>query len=291
MAEDIRIQLEDIYKDVTDEDIRSGKNYVLRRERAAQSLSSLIDDMLADAAEKLTLIAYRYGINPEKFRIASSYNEKMFDEMSDVLDSLEDEILDMTVSYATRCTDDDDDRNLLMLLVLALGKDNKGLRETLDTRLWMFSRDVEAMIAATKAAGYSSTEAVLRIRSSLHAVYTMPEVKKLFGDAQKYAATYIRSRGVKYGNMGSSNSEANNILRFSRTTVQMGWMEYRQREYAEDGAAGYITLRGSSYPCRECDSHVGVHPIDDKADFPPFHANCCCYAVPVYEKGMSELMQ
>lgn len=39
-------------------------------------------------------------------------------------------------------------------------------------------------------------------------------------------------------------------------------------------------FRGSSYPCALCDSMVGFHTLSEDA-LPPYHPNCCCYAVPV----------
>lgn len=291
MANDIKIQLSDIYEPITEKQISDAKRYVLRREQAAIAVSSLIDSLLEDAAENITKIAFRYGIDPKRFQIADSYNKDMFREISDVLDELEEEILDLTLSYSTKCTEDKGNKKLLLLWLASLGKRNRNLRQTLEDRLWIFSRDLEAMIVACKVAGRKASESATRIRQYLHAVYTMPEVKALFKKANEYKPMYIRSRGVKYGNVGSSNSEANNILRFSKTTVQMGWMKELQEEYMQDDAAGYYTLRGSDYLCSLCDSHVGWHPIDDKEDFPPFHPSCACYAVPVYEKDIKSLMQ
>lgn len=291
MAQDIMIQLSDNFEPISNEDIKKAKNYILRRESAARGLSHLIDGLLEDAAEKITLIAYRYGIDPKNFQFTPKYNEKMFEEIGRVLDELEEEILDFTTSYATKCTEDKDNKPLLLLWVLALGRNNQGLRQTLENRLWMFSRDLEAMLVAVKSAGHDSTKAVNRIKSYLHAVYTMPEMKEPFKDPQSYKATYIRTRGVKYGNQGSSNSEANNILRFGRITVQMGWMHHQYERIKDEGAVGFFVGRGSSYPCSLCDSYTGFHQIDDTDAYPPRHGSCCCWAVPVFEKEMETLMQ
>lgn len=289
MAQDIMMQLSDMFEPVTDSDINGAKNYVLRRDSAARGLAHLIDALLADAAEEIARIAYRYGIDTERFEISSSYNDKMMEEMAKVFDDLEEDILDLTCAYATKCTEDKDKKPLLLLWVLALGRNNKGLRKTLEDRLWTFSRDIEAMLVAVKKAGRDLTKAISRIKSYLHAVYTMPEMKTLFSEPNRYKATYIRTQGVKHGNVGSSNSEANNIDRFVKTTVQMAWMHYQHELYEEKGAAGYYVLRGSTYPCDLCDSKVGFHTMDDIDGYPPFHPNCCCFAVPVYEKDINDL--
>ena len=282
MAEDIQIQLLDIYQPISDEDIQSGKRFVLRRESAANGLASLIDSMLADAAANITQIAYRYGVKPTEFQISTIYNPSMFAEISQVLDELEDEILDLTESYSLKCTKNEDKKLWLLPWILALGKGNKGLRRSLEDRLWIFSRDIEAMIAAAMTAKMDVTRAISTIRSNLHTSYQMPGMQAAFARSSLYKAQYIRTHGVKKGNRGSSNSESNNIIRFAKTTVQMAWMRYHHRLYEEQGAAGYYVLRGSTFPCELCDSMTGFHPIDDIDGYPMYHAHCQCFTVPVF---------
>ena len=285
MADTIKIQLSDIYEPITPEDVRTAKNYVLRREQACRGLSSLIDAFLKDAADKITRICYRHGVDPRTFTISSVYNDKMFDEVAAVLDQLEEDILDLVTDYATRCTESERRKASLLPWIALLGRNNKGLRRTLEDRLWVFSRDLEAMIAATRLAKLDVTTAANRIISNLHTVYVMPEVLAAIKSKQPMQATYIKSGGVKHGNVGNSNSEANNIIRFGEITVQMAWMRNLRERYNEEGAAGFIVQRGSTYPCENiCDPHVGFHRIDETEHFPPFHGHCRCFAIPVYKK-------
>mgnify|MGYP006988973890 FL=1 len=78
MANSVYIQLLDIYQPVTDADIQTGKNFVLRRESAANGLASLIDALLKDAAENITRLCYQYNIDPKNFQMSATYNEKLF---------------------------------------------------------------------------------------------------------------------------------------------------------------------------------------------------------------------
>ena len=282
MNGDINIQLLDIYQNPSNEQIRTGKNFVLRRERAANGLASLIDALMADAAARMVQTAYRYGVNPREFQISAQYNEQMFSEMSQVLDELDDEIFDLIESYSTRCTKDEDKKKWLLPWILALGRNGKGLRRSLEDRLWMFSRDIEAMIAAAMTAKMDVTRAISTIRSNLHTVWQMPGMKEAFAHSSLYKAKYIRTHGVKKGNRGNSSSEANNIIRFAKMTVQMAWMRYHHRLYEEQGAAGYYVLRGSTFPCDLCDSMTGFHPIEDTDGYPMYHAHCQCFTVPVF---------
>lgn len=59
--------------------------------------------------------------------------------------------------------------------------------------------------------------------------------------------------------------------------VSAGWSVY---DYLSNrDSVGYHVFRGSSYPCDECDSHVGYHDISDTESLPLFHNHCKCYVV------------
>ena len=290
MAETIKIQLENIYKPIAEEQIRTAKNFVLRRESAANGLRSLVDALMEDAADEITRICYRYSVEPTAFIISPDYNSDMFKEIANVMDRLEDEILDLLEDYSAKCTKDEKKKAPLILWILALGRNNKGLKASLEQRLRTLLRDIEAMIAAARKAGFGTDKAVRLIRNNLHTAYQMPGMAAAFKNHSLFKARNIRYKGVKKGNRGESNSEANNIDRFVKTTVQMAWMHYQHELYEEKGAAGYYVLRGSTFPCDLCDSKVGFHTMDDVEAFPPRHASCCCFTVPVFQKPVEEML-
>lgn len=60
--------------------------------------------------------------------------------------------------------------------------------------------------------------------------------------------------------------------------VSAGWCLYDYESH-KDISKGYFVLRGSSYPCPECDSHVGYHDISDVGGLPLYHNHCKCYVV------------
>ena len=58
------------------------------------------------------------------------------------------------------------------------------------------------------------------------------------------------------------------------------WMYFGWLDASEKGAKGYYVLRGSSYPCDTCQSHVGIfYDIKDEENRPPYHAHCVCFVV------------
>lgn len=270
----------------TKEQIEAAKAFVRQREDFAALLQGRVDEVLAEAAQSVVEICYRYGIDPKRFVISSDYNEEMMSEIADLMDNTEQEILDLIYEYSTRVTDDRDHIGMLAAWVALLGRGERNLMETLDEYLYKTLRDWEAAIAAMGAAKLPVAKAVTRIKTFLHQIYNIPEFKAAFKHWQDFAATYIRSRGIQYGAVGRSNNGSTNVVNMAKRTLQLAWMHELYNEYEESGAIGYLVLRGSDYHCDWCQDVVdaGVHPMDDYESFPPQHPSCACWVLPVYEK-------
>ena len=284
MAESIKIKIDGSqYRLPTQEDITTAKQFILRRDDFARVLVSKIDDSLANAIQEIVSICYKYNVKPEEFVISSEYNAKMMDEISEVMDDLESEIMDYIFEYSTRATSDRDHVNALAAWIALLGRGNRNLQDTLDGYLYKTLKDWEAAIAALRYANVQMADAVTKLKSHLHSIYTMPEIISAFKHANDFKATYIRSRGVMQGGVGLSNNGSTNVTNMARTTLQMAWMRQQGIDFSENGAVGYYQLRGSSYPCETCDNEVGFHDgFEDIFEKPYPHPHCCCYRVPIY---------
>lgn len=283
MASTIRIKIDGTrYRLPKEDDIRSAKDFILRRNEMARALASRVDDILDDMAERIVTICYRYDVDPETFTISTRYNEDMMAEISEVMDDVEERILNLLNEYSTRVTDDKDRIARLLAWMAVLGRGNKNLRDTLDGYLYKTMKDFEAAIAALRALKVTMAQAVIRLKMYKHAIYVMPEVLAAFKHNRDFAAQYIQSLGVQHGAVGISNNGSTNVTNMAKTTLQMVWMKSLGMDYEKDGAVGYYVLRGSTYPCAKCDSMVGFHDIKDKEGFPMYHANCCCYAIPIF---------
>lgn len=284
MADSIVIRLDTSrYRPPTEQDIASAKEFILRRNESARLLESRIDSQLEEAAEQIVTICYKYNINPKEFEISSRYNENMMDEISDVMDSVEAEVLDLIYELSTAVTDDKDSKKMLAAWIATLGRNNNNFQDTLDGYLYKTMKDWGSAIAALRYANIPLADAIIKVRSNLHTIYTMPEVIAAMKEADDFNATYIRSRGVVHGNVGLSNNGATNVTNMARITLQMSWMRQQGIEFDESGAAGYYQLRGSSYPCSVCDDEVGFHPnIEEIYTKPLPHPHCCCYRVPIF---------
>ena len=289
MADSIKISLDTSkYAIPTQEDIDAAKRFVLMREEYAQLLQSRIDEVLADAMERIITICYRYDVDPKLLYLSNGFNEQMMNEISEVMDETEEEIFRLVQEYSTRVTNDRDRVSNLLAWMILLGRKNRNLQQTLDTYLYKFMKDIEAAVAALKYANIPLAQAITKAKTHLHTIYVMPEVQKAFKQAESFTATYIRSRGVVKGNVGLSNNGSTNITNMAKTTLQMVWMRSQAMDYEEQGAAGLYVLRGSGYPCAPCDDNCGFHPIEESYGVLPVHPSCCCYAIPVFTKEQIE---
>lgn len=280
MADSIKIKLQEIFEPITDADIKKAKKWTLLREENAQKLGSLIEDILEDTARDLTKIAYRYNCRPEEWQF--SENEKLREEVAKLMNETEDRILELVEEYSLNETNDKKKRSTLLPWLMALkSKGAKDLASTLHKRLQQFLFDTEAQIAAMKLASYNQAKAISRTLSTLHSVYTSPEMLAAF--KKRSAAMYIKSRGVHYGNVGLSNSGATNVENFGKQTAAITWMKSQLMDFQDDGAVGYYQLRGSIYPCTICDEETGLH-LGDILNDPYPHHHCMCYRVPVFKK-------
>ena len=286
MAQSIKIKLDtDKYQTPTEDDIKATKQYILQRENYADILGSRIDEILADAAERIVSICYRYNVEPRRFTISSEYNSDMMDEIAEVMDEIEDEIYDLILEYSTRAVDDDDQISMLAAWIALLGKGQRNLRDTLHMYLLKFLKDLEAAIAALRYMGVGQTEAISKVLSYLHNIYMMPEVLTAIRKRGEFAATYIFLGGVQPGAVGISNNGSTNVVNMAKTTLQMAWMRAQGMKWQkEDGVAGFYVLRGSTYDCDWCDSYVGFHPIEDLNAYPPIHPHCKCFVIPIFAK-------
>lgn len=277
MADSIKINLSDDYQTITEDDIKKAKQWTLLRNDNANKLSSLIEDILEETAKELTQIAYKYNCKPEDWQF--SENKDLREDVAKLMDETEDRIFELVEDYSLNETDDEKRQSTLLPWLMALkSKGAKDLSSTLHLRLRQFLYDTEAQIAAMKLANYKLTKAINRVLSTLHSVYTSPEVQSAFN--KKSAAMYIKSHGVHYGNVGLSSSGATNVENFGSQTATMAWMKSQLLEFIEEGAVGYYQLRGSTYPCSICDDETGLHIGDIENDTYP-HYHCMCYRVPV----------
>ena len=265
------------------EKVNAAKAFVERRDQFAVLLQERIDEILAETAQRIVETCYSYGIEPKTFRISNDYNDDMMSEIADIMDETEQRIIDLIYEYSTRVTDDRDRMSILAAWIALLGKGDRNLQDTLENYMYKMMKDWEAAIAAMRYAGLNVAQASTRIKTYLHQIYNMPEVRSAFNKWQEFTATYIRSRGIQYGAVGISNNGSTNVVNMAKHTLQLAWKHNQQLDFEEDdGITGFIVMRGSNYLCDLCDSYCGFHTLDEMEALPPRHYHCQCFAIPIF---------
>ena len=263
----------------SDSDIKKAKRWTALRQKNAAQLSSLVQALLEDALEELTKIGYMYNLRPEEFQF--SKDEKLREQVADVMNRLEDDILDLVEEYALNATEDKKHRSMILpwLLLLHSSK-TKSLKSTLTARLRQFLFDTEAQIAAMRIAEYNVTKAIGRMKSTMHAIYVAPEVIAAY--KKHPVSMYLKHGGVHKDNRGLSSSGAVNVENFAEQTAIMGWMKEQLIDFEERGALGYIQMRTNNVPCDLCDKQEGFHfGLPEEVEWP--HAHCQCVRIPVFK--------
>lgn len=280
------------YRMPTQKEVDDAKKYILRRENYAQVLESRIDTILTDAAGEIAQICLKYNIPATSFTMSS--NDQMFGEVSEVMNRVEDEIMALIEQFSTASSNDNGNKKLIALWIATLGRGNMNLQQTLSGYLNRYLYDLEALIASYKLQmeKYPQTKesaVISEIKSAQHSVYSTPAVIAAMKGIAQMQARYIRTHGVHRDSIplpivGSSNSNANNVISMATTTMRMAWMREQLMEFRDNGAIGYVQVRSSSIPCPLCDEEVGFHSGDLNAmmerAYP--HPNCVCRRIPIY---------
>lgn len=293
MAKTVRIRLDtDRYREPTTEDLEKAKKYVLRRDAVANAAWELASDYIMEYIERIVRVAYKYNIPPEKFSFDSSVNQKMMQEIADIMDEMDEALMELLQVESTSCTKDKDNKLWLIALLLTLGHKNMNMRDTLQAYEWRMLHQTGALIASARHMNMSQSDAIRMIRKYIGNVTQSPQFQSTLPYRQLYLNPFIHNGGRATFPDGSPNVSGvpvdgyNALRQLFINAISQVWMKNQLLEWSQDnGIAGYYQLRGSNYPCNICDDETGFHPGADPNE--PFntHPRCQCYRIPVYYNG------
>lgn len=249
--------------------IEEAKAFLRLRLEAEVSARDNIEEYMAEAAEEIVAISQKYRISPRLFRFSA--NGDLRREVDEVIRKLKGRVVSATETLAVYDREEDKDA---ILSYLNGDKYGKTFKERLSEYANRYKFELEAAIAAGLYLGKTGTDVLDAVRRNLNAPYNNPDIKASFGKG--LSATRIETRGIRYG-AGHSNSAFNMITSLSRNEIGQAWMWWYGEQAVSEGAVGFYSYRGSSYPCGHCDSMVGYHPIADYRC--QWHPNCRCYFV------------
>ena len=176
------------------------------------------------------------------------------------------------------------------LLAYLLGeRGGDTLEGRIDKRCHTFFNEVAAVFLAGRLlGGYSVSDLAAAVRENMKHPWDNPvlvEVREriasgdIAGSLDDFAEPHFGS-GVEISSMGA-------LQTLTAFAVADAWMWFGYEDARARGAKGYYVVRGSSYPCDECDSHTGIfYPIGDDDDRQQYHLNCRCMVVYSYAERL-----
>lgn len=254
----------------TEKDIDEAKAFIRKRVEAEISMQKHLDEALLWAAKEIINISYKYKMKASLFKFSA--NESLKKEVDAVLARLREKLYQYTETLSVEVSREDED-----MLVGYINEETYGhtLKERINTYTNRYKFEVEAFIASGLAFGYNVNKLLNTIRANLSAPYN----NNLFRNTVirgGMAATRIKTGGISYG-QGHSNSARNLLLTLTRNTIGSAWMYFRGYSAYLNGATGFYSFRGSSYPCAFCDDQTGYHPIQEYKGY--WHLNCRCFFI------------
>lgn len=276
----------------TDDEVKAAKQYILDRSDAADNAQYVAGVRIQEAAERLVEIAYRYDVPVSRFSFDSAVDENMMQEVSAVMDELEESLMEDVRDAALSCAEDNERHLALLSLLLALGHRDMSLRETVHAYTWRTLRQAEALIAAMKGAELSQAEARTKIKTAIQHFNVNPEFQSALKHPQDFAAPYIRNGGRATFPDGSPNVRGVPVNGYDAIKTIFGiavaqiWMRNQLLDMQEDkNCIGYWQDRGSDFPCRHCDEEVGFHYLGNIEQDSYPHCGCYCWRMPIYADG------
>lgn len=258
-------------------DIEDAKRFLRSRINAEVSMKNHLQEYFYEAAKRIVAISYRYGTTPSQFRF--SRNVAMMNEIIDVINWLKEIIEYAMDTLASFNEKDDEDKNLLLLTIKGKYK-GKTFEQRFDDYIERYQLELETAIAAGLLLNHTEESVVKAIKVNMRHPYSNPIIKDAIeegGGVQSILAGGKPNYGV-----GHTNSALTGIEDLTRWIIASGWMASRDKKMIKSGAIGFMSYRGSSYPCAQCDDETtyvhqfGVDP------HPPYHNHCKCFTVPIY---------
>ena len=160
-------------------------------------------------------------------------------------------------------------------------RNDKTLRDRVMERAGTFFNEVYSVYLAGNLLGLAKEALLFSIIQNLKHPYDsdlLNDVREkisageIAGDMEDFDRPHF-GQGVEVSSLGA-------LQTITGHAVSDAWMWWRHEHALKDGANAYVVLRGSSYPCDECDSHTGeLYRIEDGHNRPQYHPHCCCVVV------------
>lgn len=248
----------------TEQEFEEAKAYLLDRLRNERSMAADVERLLVLNAQEL---------------LALLYGEYSDDHIERLLNELIDELMWDVETLAV----DEHDRRSDLLLYLHSERDGETLDSRVRERVNTYYNEVYAVWLASKLLGKARSMILPSIKENLADPWNNPILAEAREMQQRGELDKDLPFEEPHFGKGVPISSLTALDRMLRYAVADTWMYWQYEDAMTNGARGYYVVRGSSYPCEECDSHTGIfYPIGDDENRPQYHLNCCCVVIYSY---------
>lgn len=246
----------------------NSSDYAIKRSQALRSCEARLQKILFSAARSIVLLSSKYGsgtqlTNEAAFLAAARrITAKTADDIEKSIESYSLASCDILKINTTRV------ENLLSSNIYG-----KSSRERTVSYLRNFAEDIVRMSKAGIIMAYTPDKIMSAVRTGYKSPYTSSVITK----AQRKD---INIASPSYGK-GIYRAAYQNIIRAADGVIALAWGLAEQQYGQENGATGFTSHRGSSFPCPYCDDETTyVHRFGDP--YPPYHPRCVCWVKFIY---------
>ena len=248
--------------------MKESSDYALKRSQAIRSCEARLQKILFAAAKKITLLSSKYS-SGERLVNEVAFLAEARRTTARLADSIEKSIEDYSLASCKILNIS----NVKVEAFLSSDIYGKSSHERIVGYLRNFADDIVRMSKAGILMGYTTDKILSAVRTG----YREPYISSIVTKAQ-YKDVNIAS--PSYGK-GVYRSAYKNIIRFADGVIALAWGVAEQQYGQEDGAIGFTSHRGSSFPCPYCDDETTyIHHFGDP--YPPYHPRCVCWVKFIY---------
>ncbi|WP_195507730.1 hypothetical protein [Bacteroides cellulosilyticus] len=263
-------------KQPTSKEIEEAKDYLRQRLNAELSMKNNLLAIMYQAAKEIIAVSYKYNVPTNQFSF--SYNKELQEEVETIIANLRELIEDYTETLAVATHTDEKEH-----IISFINRESHG--KTLVDRINEYTTQFKKELEVDIASGVLLNVAEGELLSSIKESRKNPLFNRHIRQATSQGFPVISRLKVPetYG-VGRTNSSFTALDNLTNFAIAEGWMDYFAMIAKKSGAIGFMSFRGSSYPCQQCDDETTYfHAFSNGDPVPPYHAHCCCYIVPIYE--------
>lgn len=256
--------------------MKEAEDYLRQRLAAELSMRNNLTAIMYQAAKEIIAISYKHHLPPGQFSF--SYNKELRQEVDAVISNLRELIADYAQTLAVAGHTDEKEHTIAFI-----NRESHGstFLQRLKTYTGRYAKELEAAIAS----GILLNIAQDKLLSSIKESRNRPLLNSCITQAiSKGHPVMSRLKVPETYGAGRTNSSFTALYNLTSFAISEAWMDYFALIAQKNGAIGFMSFRGSGYPCSQCDDETAYPHIFSNGDpVPPYHAHCCCYIVPIYE--------